>query len=183
MSDFGSAVHLLVMFPSSSVAHYSLINLIVLLIITFIVALSLRCAISMELSVRFAGSNRFADDAGHDPGSRAADDYFNRRYFDIKHDLISHCDSDLFHRGRTPSIKKYTKEDVVQCFDFLSSSRQSGNHRPMRFAFVGDSTVRQHFVSFLKVFICTSFRLLVESDWSFLVLRYSRITHMSRSLH
>ncbi|XP_057368116.1 uncharacterized protein LOC130689121 [Daphnia carinata] len=137
------------MFASSSVAHYSFIHVIVLLVMTVIVALSLRSAMSMKLTVRFIGRNRFADD-GHSLNGTAADDYFNRRYFDIKNDLISHDDGDEFNRGQMPSIKMYTKEDVVQCFDLLSSSRQSGNQRPMHFAFVGDSTVRQHFVSFLK---------------------------------
>ncbi|KAI9562641.1 hypothetical protein GHT06_010095 [Daphnia sinensis] len=75
-------------------------------------------------------------------------DYFDRRHFDIKHDFISHGDIDVFHRSRMP-VKKYTQADVVKCFDRLSSEGRR-THGPLHFAFVGDSTIRQHFLSFLR---------------------------------
>ena len=40
------------------------------------------------------------------------------------------------------------KKDVVRCLDVLSAKK---NRRPMHIAFVGDSTVRQHFFSFIQV--------------------------------
>lgn len=49
-------------------------------------------------------------------------------------------------------ITNYVKEDVVHCFDFWSVKQ---NRRPIHIAFIGDSTVRQIFVNFIRVsYIC-----------------------------
>jgi hypothetical protein len=84
------------------------------------------------------------------------DDYFNRNYFHLKNRIsyeissrkmacngcVRSCDR---HRRL---LRDYKKEDVVRCLDFLSVKKK---RRPTHIAFIGDSTVRQHFVSFIRV--------------------------------
>ncbi|KAI9557796.1 hypothetical protein GHT06_014545 [Daphnia sinensis] len=66
-------------------------------------------------------------------------------------------------------IKKYATRDVVRCFDSLSVQRQ---RQPMQIAFIGDSTIRQHFVSFLRLFpdhdsrITTQFNRFAYNNWT-----------------
>ena len=43
--------------------------------------------------------------------------------------------------------RTYNTKNVVECLDSLSNSK----NRPIHIAFVGDSLVRQHFLSFLEV--------------------------------
>ncbi|XP_045028730.1 uncharacterized protein LOC123471454 [Daphnia magna] len=80
------------------------------------------------------------------------DYYFNRNCFMLncemddteKIDKISgRC---IFNQR---PLKKYATRDVVRCFDSLSAQ---GQRQPMHIAFIGDSTIRQHFVSFLRLF-------------------------------
>lgn len=94
---------------------------------------------------------------------KATDNYFNRRYLKIKMGDMSY-DLDAEESGRSleeteiseesnqrlqsGNVRLYEKEDVVRCLDSLSIKR---NRRPMHIAFVGDSTVRQHFSSFIRV--------------------------------
>lgn len=82
------------------------------------------------------------------------DDYFNRRYFHLT-DRISYgisinsqtaCASSGDRRQLL--LREYKKEDVVRCLDSLSIKKK---RRPIHIAFIGDSTVRQHFVSFIRV--------------------------------
>lgn len=90
----------------------------------------------------------------------AADHYFNRRFFKLTHKEISYTSSSnqsitdksgrvnrCFSR-REQSLRFYTPRDVAKCMDVLSLRR---NRRPMHIAFIGDSTVHQNFVSFLRV--------------------------------
>ena len=84
------------------------------------------------------------------------DDYFNRNYFHFK----SHISYDISSRKMACNgcvrscdrhrrlLRDYKKEDVVRCLDFLSIKKK---RRPTHIAFIGDSTVRQHFVSFIRV--------------------------------
>ncbi|XP_046638266.1 N-acetylneuraminate 9-O-acetyltransferase-like isoform X3 [Daphnia pulicaria] len=88
-----------------------------------------------------------------------ADNFLNRRYFRIKIDDIGYDPNNSRSGEETENnsksnryihnrnIQVYKKEDVVRCLDSLSMER---NRRPMHIAFVGDSTVRQHFLSFLR---------------------------------
>lgn len=79
------------------------------------------------------------------------DYYFNRNCFMLncemddteKIDKIG--DRCIFNQR---PLKKYATRDVVRCFDSLSAQ---GQRQPMHIAFIGDSTIRQHFVSFLRV--------------------------------
>jgi hypothetical protein len=92
---------------------------------------------------------------------------FNRRYLNIKVDSISYdcsnsrsCEakenngesgSSQYARRciqNSRNLREYNKEDVVRCLDDLSIKK---NRRPMHIAFIGDSTVRQHFFSFIRV--------------------------------
>jgi hypothetical protein len=94
--------------------------------------------------------------------SYESDNYFNRRYFHLdkfgRYDLSSENSSlarmfskfITIHRREKVIIKKYTKMDLVRCIDSLSKKRSK---RPMHIAFIGDSTVRQLFSTFIKVFL------------------------------
>ena len=68
------------------------------------------------------------------------------------------------HSGSQCRLEKYTKERVVQCLDSITANRHpissaaNNNSRSsekplLRFIFMGDSRMRQHFVNFLKVCI------------------------------
>uniref|UniRef100_A0A0P5SX70 Putative Lactosylceramide n=1 Tax=Daphnia magna TaxID=35525 RepID=A0A0P5SX70_9CRUS len=85
------------------------------------------------------------------------DDYFNRNYLQLNDYVSYNVRSDvpnfdptrdeLCDQGRSPKlVKEYSQKDLVHCFDFLSEKR---NRRPMHIAFIGDSTVRQFFFTFL----------------------------------
>lgn len=96
--------------------------------------------------------------------NNAGDSYFNRCYLQIKGDSIRYdlgnsrsCEAEQQqNKGESESspygciqnLREYKKKDVVRCFDVLSVKK---NRRPMHIAFVGDSTVRQHFFSFIQV--------------------------------
>lgn len=86
-------------------------------------------------------------------------DYFNRHYFHqskpVSYDLADYISSPKTSCNYRASccrpsrvIREYSKQDVVRCFDSLSVKR---NRQPMHIAFVGDSTVRHHYLSFLRV--------------------------------
>ncbi|XP_057380133.2 uncharacterized protein LOC130702482 [Daphnia carinata] len=66
-------------------------------------------------------------------------------------------------------LRKYATRDVIRCFDSLSVKRQ---RQPMHIAFIGDSIIRQHFVSFLRLFpdydsqITTQFNRFAYKNWS-----------------
>jgi hypothetical protein len=100
-----------------------------------------------------------------------ADDYFNRSYFhlnnSVSYDIGSSettCNDCAASCGRHQlPLREYKMGDVVRCLDSLSVKR---NRRPMHIAFIGDSTVRQHFVSFIRVNTCVfflAFRLSVSN--------------------
>ncbi|KZS14700.1 Uncharacterized protein APZ42_020092 [Daphnia magna] len=82
------------------------------------------------------------------------DDYFNRNYFHSRKsdsydvscntEVSSDCPSRTRHQNL---VREYKMEDVVQCLDTLSGKR---NRLPIHIAFIGDSTVRQHFISFIQ---------------------------------
>ncbi len=85
-----------------------------------------------------------------------ADDYFNRSYFHLNNSISYDIGSSKIiwndcaascGRHQLP-LREYKMGDVVRCLDALSVKR---NRRPMHIAFIGDSTVRQHFVSFIRV--------------------------------
>jgi hypothetical protein len=84
------------------------------------------------------------------------DDYFNRSYlhlnYSVSYDIGSskiNCNDCVASCGRHQlPLREYQMGDVVRCLDSLSVKR---NRRPMHIAFIGDSTVRQHFVSFIRV--------------------------------
>lgn len=96
--------------------------------------------------------------AGH--REPAAEDYLNRRHIgltqsSLTYDSISGENSDANddHRAETARhrrrpVRQFSVEDVVRCFDELSMNRQ---RRPMHIAFIGDSTIRQHYTSFVQV--------------------------------
>ncbi len=89
------------------------------------------------------------------------DDYFNRSYFhlnySVSYDIGSSettCNDCAASCGQHQLLlREYKMGDVVRCLDSLSVKRKSVkiNIRPMHIAFIGDSTVRQHFVSFIRV--------------------------------
>ena len=105
-----------------------------------------------------------------------ANGYFNRRYVHLTKSDVNYLayvnddqekenqdkSVDVDHRQRLPShLRMFSKADVAQCFDSLSTKRKG---RRMHIAFVGDSTVRQHFLSFLSVcsiFLAYINRLLI----------------------
>lgn len=78
------------------------------------------------------------------------DNYFNRRYFQLNNKEISFTtfiDEENSNRNRR-LLREYSSKDVVRCLDSLSAKR---NQRPIHIAFIGDSTIRQHYVMFLRV--------------------------------
>ena len=96
-----------------------------------------------------------------------ADNYLNRRDFkirssDLTYDAESRCQSDVKKESGEREEEfvsqtrqqfllvadEYNAQDVVQCIDSLWIKR---NKRPITIAFVGDSTTRQHFASFVRV--------------------------------
>ena len=96
-----------------------------------------------------------------------ADNYLNRRDFKIRssdftYDAESRCQSDVKKESGEREEEfvsqtrqqfllvadEYNAQDVVQCIDSLWIKR---NKRPINIAFVGDSTIRQHFASFVRL--------------------------------
>ncbi|XP_046451378.1 uncharacterized protein LOC124199581 isoform X2 [Daphnia pulex] len=84
-----------------------------------------------------------------------ADDYFSRQFLNLRNDEISYTisikdseneNSQCFRSRRL--LREYKPADVARCFDSLSVKR---NRRPMHFAFIGDSTIRQQFNLFLRL--------------------------------
>ena len=76
-----------------------------------------------------------------------SDDYFNRQYFQLEQNYTSY----QFDMGGNCRhiVRDFSVEDVVACFDSLSAEKQ---RKPMHIAFIGDSTVRLHYINFLRVF-------------------------------
>lgn len=93
--------------------------------------------------------------------------YLNRHQFKFNHEMnyAEKTGENSYNRGRCIStgcqLKKYAVDDVVRCFDSLSIKRQ---RQPMHIAFIGDSTIRQHFVSFLRV----SFSIILKNKRKYL---------------
>jgi hypothetical protein len=92
--------------------------------------------------------------------SAAADNYLNRRCLtigsdDVIYETISNKSSRSGQGERLKQqeiqtrllLRQYNKEDVVRCLDSLWVQK----HTQLIFAFVGDSTVRQHYTSFIRV--------------------------------
>lgn len=90
---------------------------------------------------------------------RHAQNYFNRHSFQLNSDGISFInDRDVetnngpavpsLNRNRRLFVREFTPQDVVRCLDSLSAKR---NRRSFHIAFIGDSTIRQHYVMFLRV--------------------------------
>lgn len=106
----------------------------------------------LESKMCNAGYNQYKD--------KRQDNYLNRQYlslekgqyrirFDRKNTNLTDDDvknQDNQH-GSCP-LKIFTMKDVVKCFDYLAMRR---NQRPMHITFMGDSTIRQQFLSFLNV--------------------------------
>ena len=96
---------------------------------------------------------------------RIAENYFNRRYFrlnnsEISYNITGSQRGNAVECNRTQlTLCEFTMKDVVYCLDSLSAKR---NRSPMYIAFVGDSTVRQHFVLFLRVVFLNSTHKLVN---------------------
>jgi hypothetical protein len=88
------------------------------------------------------------------------DEYLNRRYFRLSTNVVSYDTRETDSEEQTAAgsgsggvrtrshVREFKKADAVRCLDALSVQR---NRRPMHIAFIGDSTVRQHFVSFIRV--------------------------------
>jgi hypothetical protein len=103
-------------------------------------------------------------DPADDGDRNDEDEYLNRRYFRLSTDVVSYdtreTDSEEQKAAasanggvRTRShVREFRKADAVRCLDALSVKR---NRRPMHITFIGDSTVRQHFVSFIRVSLFT----------------------------
>lgn len=93
---------------------------------------------------------------------------FSRRHFQLNHrqiglDSQDSLDSTSFGWKKNPYgylFRQYRQDDVVKCLDCLSTKK---NQRPFHIAFVGDSTVRQHFLSFIRV--DTYYPLFFEFDF------------------
>ncbi len=78
--------------------------------------------------------------------------FLDRRFLDDEENKPENGDSSQF--------RPYMTEDVVKCLDSLFLEKK----RPIHIAFVGDSIVRQHFLSFLKVgFAYTSQEFNIQS--------------------
>ncbi len=109
------------------------------------------------------------DNVVNNIGCLNAENYLNRRYYFqilmesdhhfIGDDAVTDDDSKKGKKQRQCCVehrqpitqlvhREYRKEDVVRCVDSLLAKR---NQRPMHIAFVGDSTVRQHYTSFIRV--------------------------------
>jgi hypothetical protein len=99
-----------------------------------------------------------------DDCDRNEDEYLNRRYFRLRTDVVSYDTRETDSEEQTAAgsgsggvrtrshVREFKKADAVRCLDALSVKR---NRRPMHIAFIGDSTVRQHFVSFIRVSLFT----------------------------
>jgi hypothetical protein len=93
-------------------------------------------------------------------------DFFDRNYFQLSKDKMFYNSMQRQENKKnswgdrfvhtTRLIKEYTIQDVVRCLDVISAKK---NRRPKHIAFIGDSTVRQHFISFLRVsrYICYTY--------------------------
>jgi hypothetical protein len=90
---------------------------------------------------------------------RHAHNYFNRQSFQLNSDGISFINNrdvetsngpavPSFNRNGRLLVREFTPQDVVCCLDSLSAKR---NRRSFHIAFIGDSTIRQHYVMFLRV--------------------------------
>lgn len=80
---------------------------------------------------------------------QSVDPYFNRRFLSLTQgQLLTGADRQQL------ILPQLTKKDVVRCFDALSIKR---NGRRIHLAFLGDSIVRQYFLSFLRV--CIPFQI------------------------
>jgi polysaccharide deacetylase 2 family uncharacterized protein YibQ len=55
-------------------------------------------------------------------------------------------------------IPENEKKDVIRCFDSLSAKKKG---QPIHIAFIGDSTVRQHFKSFIRVSLIISITVII----------------------
>jgi hypothetical protein len=115
----------------------------------------------------FESLQRFSSAAGtvaDDAGFLKKDEYLNRRYFRLSTDVVSYDTRETDSEEQTTAasvnggvrtrshVREFKKADAVRCLDALSVKR---NRRPMHIAFIGDSTVRQHFVSFIRVSLFT----------------------------
>ena len=116
--------------------------------------------------IRFRNNNRNTLISNVHDKCLNEDNYLNRRDFKIRssdftYDAESRCQSDVRkERGERGEEfvsqtrqfllvpDEYNAQDVVQCIDSLWIKR---NKRPITIAFVGDSTTRQHFASFVRV--------------------------------
>lgn len=77
--------------------------------------------------------------------------FLDRRFLDYEENKPENGDS---------QFRPYMTKDVVNCLDSLFLEKK----RPIHIAFVGDSIVRQHFLSFLKVgFAYTSPEFHIQS--------------------
>lgn len=93
--------------------------------------------------------------------SEQDDDFLNRRFlsfergqyyisFEEKSKETNSTNKQSNHRlpAYPRPLKTFTIPEVVNCFDSLSIKRK---RRPMHITFMGDSTIRRHFLSFLEV--------------------------------
>ncbi|XP_057368637.1 uncharacterized protein LOC130689715 [Daphnia carinata] len=97
-----------------------------------------------------------SEDAGSDTAKRVGKDgdFSNRNYSRIRklisYDIncnFSSCDGCTLCERRQFLARESKMEDLVRCLDSRSVKR---NRLPIHIAFIGDSTVRQHFISFTQ---------------------------------
>jgi hypothetical protein len=73
------------------------------------------------------------------------------------------------NRNRRLLVREFTPQDVVRCLDSLSAKR---NRRSFHIAFIGDSTIRQHYVMFLRVNSIFKIAFLFKKKMSIICFGY-----------
>lgn len=107
------------------------------------------CLVIWLVTIKDKHNRVTSAECGNDPV-----DYLTRSNFLLteKSVLVTRYDSKKNHHApcRSSAVHQFTLEETVRCFDSLSVQRQ---RRPMHIAFIGDSTVRQHFLNLLEVLL------------------------------
>lgn len=152
-----------------------------ILVILVMIKLKIGTLVSISLIVQ--------SDIVDGDGCRSTDNYLNRRFYLLQNNTSSYgvyenggeetdakeSSNQISHPGRTQRlVQEYDMEDFVWCLDSLSLKRK---RRPIHIAFIGDSTVRQHFISFQRV------NLLCFVLWcSLLITRFYRFVTVGSRL-
>ncbi|KAI9552440.1 hypothetical protein GHT06_022806 [Daphnia sinensis] len=132
------------------------------LALTSLIILVMLVMVKLKIGTIISNSFIVQSDIVGGYGCQSTDEYLNRRFFILKNNTSSYdvCENgdeetdakesstEISHPGRTRRlVQVYSMEDFVWCLDSLSLKRK---RRPMHIAFMGDSTVRQHFISFQR---------------------------------